>query len=123
MTRRDHRNSAKNLKFSLHVPFQNTAGHATAPAELRTPVDRFTRSVNSMKRFFTQAPARDANSSESPPKRARRNRRTDSRNAGVHEPATMRTTEDQFYLPPERSRRHGVVFENVRIRPELARSQ
>ena len=122
MTRREHRNSARNLKFSLHAPFQNTAAHAAAPAEFRSPVDRFTRSVNSMKRFFTQAPTRDANSSESPPKRARRNRRTESRTADVYEPAATPAAYDDFYVPPERNRRHGVVFENVRIRPDLARS-
>jgi len=78
-----------------------------------SPIYIISRSVQSVKRFFSGR-GKDINVEGSPPKKRRHQRKPASAytNAGRN-PARM--SEDDFYLSPYRSRRNGIVFEDITL--------
>ena len=82
--------------------------------KLKSPlsaVDMITRSVQSMKRFFSTTTPRDANDDAKLSKRQRRQRFGGVQQNDIREDRTS----DDFFVPPQRSRRNGMVFEDITV--------
>ena len=79
-----------------------------------SPIDMINRSVQSMKRFFSSTTSKDANGGAQPLKKAR-HQIVNVVPEQDHMSHVHVTTHDQFYVPPERSRRNGMVFEDITL--------
>ena len=111
MARREYFNTRQHFK----IPFINQQPHnrpGQSSIHLKSPlspIDMITRSVQSMKRFFS---TKDANGDCKPSKRPRHQKVN-----GVSDPNGTREdrTSDDFFVPPQRSRRNGMVFEDITV--------
>jgi hypothetical protein len=101
-------------------PFQFLfSAQASAPASYAfpeiSPIDLISRSMKSVKRFFSGGGgANDEPFEGSPPKKLRRQRKPTTMDT-INTPNPMFVSEDDFFTSPHRSRRNGIVFENITL--------
>jgi hypothetical protein len=113
MARREYCNTRQHFK----IPFMNQQSHSIpgqSSINLKSPlsaVDMIARSVQSMKRFFSTTTPRDANGDAKLSKRQRRQKFDGIQQNYIHEDRTS----DDFFVPPQRSRRNGMVFEDITV--------
>lgn len=120
MARREYCYARQHFKF----PFRSRSQVGEAPApELQlnsplSPVDVITRSVQTMKRFFATTTSKDTVFEEKPLKRARVDNNSallESCDLHTISESTLRNSDDNFYVPPERTKRNGMVFEDITL--------
>ena len=114
MARREYCNTRQHFK----IPFINQQSHnmpGQSSLHLKSslsPIDVITRSVQSMKRFFSTTIPKDANGDGKPSKRARRQKpNCVTKQNDIREDRAS----DDFFVPPQRSRRNGMVFEDITV--------
>jgi hypothetical protein len=120
MARREYAQGRKPFTFPfagrLHTV--DSAWRSCAPKSPLSPVDIITRSVQSMKRFFTTT-SKDGNTGDNRGKRARLYKRSDFKATGdSSKPHTRRETaadENEYFVPPQRTRRNGMVFDDITV--------
>src|SRR5271170_3866280 len=119
MTRREYFYAPQNFQFPFNSHAQrNEAPRPAGGKSPLSPIDMIARSMQSIKRFCsTSAPKNDAVGDEQPSKRPRYHR-TNTAPTNVDpryfEGAVPRASDD-YFVPPERSRRNGMVFEDITL--------
>ena len=119
MARREYFHAPQNFRF----PFNSHAQRNEAPwpaggKSPLSPIDLIARSMQSIKRFCsTSAPKNDAVGEEQRSKRPRYHR-TNTAPTNVdprYFEGVVPRASDDYFVPPERSRRNGMVFEDITL--------
>lgn len=118
MARREYFYGPQNFRFPFNANAQRN--EAPLPAEGKSPlspIDLIARSMQSIKRFCSTSAPRNAVDDGNPSKRPRYHRTNTA--PTVVEPAFFEASvpraSDDYFVPPERSRRNGMVFEDITL--------
>ena len=126
MARREYCNTRQHFKIPFlsqphDIPPPPSSSQLISPL---LPIDIVTRCVQSMKRFFSTTTSKDANDRDGNPSKRQRYQHTNfiPQQTDMHDMEPDRTSDD-FFVPPQRSRRNGIVFEDITLSSQnLAKS-
>src|SRR5579859_2223806 len=125
MARREYTEGHRHFKFpfTLRLPKSTSMTCLPQVGSPVSPVDVITRSVQSMKRFFSTS-SKESTADDNPTKRPRLRKSTVSTAPRMSERVTTMSDVDSF-VSPQRSRRNGIVFDDITVMTcnvDLARS-
>ena len=127
MARREYTEGHRHFKFpfTLRLPKPSPTTCLPKITSPVSPVDMITRSVQTMKRFFSNTGTKESTSDENRTKRPRIRKSTIATAPRMTERVTCISDLDDAFVSPQRSRRNGIVFDDITVlsrNVDLARS-
>ena len=120
MARREYFHAPHTFRFPFNANAQRNEAPWTGGKSPLTPVDMIAKSLLSIKRFCSTSAPKNAVADENPSKRPRYHRTNteptafDPKYFETQLPSVPPASED-YFIPPERSRRNGIVFEDITL--------
>jgi len=118
MARREYFHAPQNFRFPFNTNAQkNETPRPAAGKAPISPIDLIARSMHTIKRFCSTSAPKNAVDDENPSKRQRYHRTNTALvtvDALFFEGSVPRASDD-YFVPPERSRRNGMVFEDITL--------